>query len=255
VKRIDGTDKPHKIVLLNPKGGCGKTTLATNLASFYAALDERPTLVDCDPQGYCLRWLEKRPENVPRIYGIDGCDPGADVDGPSRVPSDSNIVIVDLPAAIPYEDLHAYTYLADSILIPVMPSAIDVYAASRLIAELMLDMQLDRRDNKLAIVANRVRSRTRSYRMLQRFLASLKIPMLGAIRDSQNFVQAADAGIGICELPAYRAGSDLDALGQIIKWLDRPRQPVTVGTSPVLAGATSARHDVEADEGAVAIAD
>jgi chromosome partitioning protein len=106
-------------------------------------------------------------------------------------------------------------------LIPVLPSDIDIFSASRFIAELLLDVALDRRDRKLAIVANRVRQNTRSWQMLRRFLSSLKIPMIAALRDTQNYVQAAAQGIGIFELPAYQAKKDIEPMNAIVNWLDQ----------------------------------
>ena len=219
---ITGADDLQKIVVLNPKGGCGKTTLATNLASCYAVRGLHTTLIDCDPQGFSMRWLEKRSADRPAIYGIEAF---ADVDatvplGP-QVQPDSSALIFDLPGGIPHERLHDYTYIADSILIPIMPSEIDVFSATRFIAELLLDAQLDRRDQKLAVVANRVRRNTKSYQMLMRFLASLKIPMVAVLRDSQNFVHASAQGIGICELPAHRIKSDIVQMNAIVTWLYR----------------------------------
>ena len=132
-------------------------------------------------------------------------------------------MIVDLPAGIPHEHLHAYTYAADSVLLPILPSDIDIHSATRFIAELLLDAQLDRREQKLAIVANRVRSNTKSYQMLMRFLGSLKIPLIASLRDSQNFVQASAFGIGVCELPRHKVEADLAQLNAIVGWLDRRR--------------------------------
>jgi chromosome partitioning protein len=128
VFNIMGADDLHKIVVMNPRGGCGKTTLATNLASCYAVGGPPPTLLDCDPQGFSIRWLERRPADGPTIYGTeaDG-DVEATVPLGPRVQPDSRALILDLPAAIPHERLHAYTYIADSILTPIMPSEIDVY--------------------------------------------------------------------------------------------------------------------------------
>lgn len=221
---ISGSSDLHKIVVLNPKGGCGKTTLATNLASWYALRGPPPTLIDCDPQGFCLGWLDKRPQDRPAIHGVRGY--GEDIEAAETIEAhaDSEIVIVDLPAAIPYHRLHAYTCLADSLLLPIQPSAVDVYSATRFIAELLLDAQLDRRERRLAIVANRVRSRTTSYRRLLRFLTSLAIPMVGSLRDSQNFVHAADRGIGVCELPAHKARQDMPQIEAVVDWLDERRE-------------------------------
>ena len=225
---ISGGDNPHKIVILNPKGGCGKTTLATNLASVFALRGARPTLIDCDPHGFSMGWLQKRPENRPSIYGLRGyaSDPGVAASPRLEVPNDSSIVIVDLPAAIPHETLHAYTYLADSLLIPIQPSEIDVYTATRFIAELLLDVRLDRNERRLAIVANRVRSRTKSYQMLVRFLSSLKIPMIAALRDSQVFMHAAAQGIGIAEMPAHKIRNDIPQINAVVSWLDKRRAAI-----------------------------
>jgi chromosome partitioning protein len=212
----------HKIVVLNPKGGSGKTSLATTIAAALAARGAPPTLVDCDPQGYSLRWLEKRPPNRPAIHGVAGYSKAAAGDSLRQlVGTDSSVVVVDLPGAIAHEDLHDFTYFADRVLIPVVPSAIDVFAASRLIANLLLDAQLDRRDGKLAIVGNRVRSTTRSYAQLCAFLASLRIPMIAALRDTQNFVHAAALGLGITELPASAVREEIEQVARILSWLDR----------------------------------
>lgn len=238
---ITGADNLHKIVVLNPKGGCGKTTLATNLASLYAQRGPPPTLIDFDPQGFCSGWLEKRPAARPAVRGIQAeIEAAEDAAGAARaeaeVQADSSIVIIDLPAAIPHERLHAYTYMADSVLLPIVPSEIDIYSATRFIAELLLDVQLDRREQKLAIVANRIRSRTKSYRILMRFLNSLRIPVIAELRDSQNFVQAAAAGIGICEMPPYRVQDDLAQIRAIAAWLDK-RGSVTKQRQALIAQA------------------
>jgi chromosome partitioning protein len=234
-------DGLQKIVVLNPKGGCGKTTLATNLASLYALRGPTPTLVDGDPQGFCTRWLEKRPANRPLIHGarLDGTAFSAAVPLVPRAHPDSSTVIVDLPAAIPHEQLHTYTYMADSVLLPILPSEIDIHSATRFIAELLLDAQLDRREQKLAIVANRVRSYTRSYQMLMRFLGSLKIPLIASLRDSQNYVSASALGVGVCELPMHKAEADLAQLNAIVGWLDgrrlaRKRRQAMIGSVPYL---------------------
>jgi chromosome partitioning protein len=237
---IAGADDLHKVVVLNPKGGCGKTTLATNLAAFYALRGPPPTLIDCDPQGFSLRWLTKRAPERPRVHALRGyveAQTPVEVDGVLEVPRDSNLAIVDLPAAIPQARLHVYVHLADSLLLPIQPSEIDVYGAARFIADLLLVAQLDRRTRKLAIVANRVRMTTRSYRMLARFLGSLHIPLIASLRDSQNFVQAAAEGIGVAELPPHRTRDDLPALEAIVRWLDKRRAVTAAQRDEMIARA------------------
>jgi chromosome partitioning protein len=217
---ISGADGLHKIVVMNPKGGCGKTTLATNLAGWFALRGPPPTIVDCDSQGFCTRWVESRAPHRPKVHGLVA---GLTVRSTIEVPADSSVVIIDLPAAITGDQLHELVYIADSLLLPVTPSDIDVYSATRFIAELLLDAQLDRSERRVGIVANRVRERTKSFAMLMRFLGSLRIPLIAALRDSQNFVQAAAQGLAVCELPPHRVQDDLPALDAIGAWLQRRR--------------------------------
>jgi len=215
-------DNLHKIVVLNPKGGSGKTTLATNLASYFARQGPPPTLVDCDPHGYSMRWLNNRPPDRPKVYGVaayEHCTPAAKGSELYAWP-ESRQMIVDLPAALPDDQLYYQTYDANSILIPIAPSEIDIYSAARFIADLLLVAQFDRRNRNLAIVANRVRQQTISYRMLMRFLTSLEIPIIAELRDSQNFVHAAARGIGICEMPAYAVRKDVEQMNRIFDWLN-----------------------------------
>ncbi len=210
----------HKIVVLNPKGGSGKTTLATNLAAYYALEGATPTLIDCDPKGFAMRWLHKRSAQRPTIHGIPAFEQLQE-GFRHRLGPGTRTVIYDLPGGIGYDKLQAQTYDANSILIPVLPSEIDVYSASRFIAELLLVAQFDRRNRQLAVVANRTRENTKSYQMLMRFLRSLKIPLIATLRDSQAYVQAAAEGVGVYELPSYKARKDIERMEPIIAWLDQ----------------------------------
>jgi len=218
-------DDLHKIVILNRKGGCGKTTLATNIAAYYAMRGPAPTLVDLDPQGCSMRWLDKRPSNRHQVHGAGAFQnkmQGRDIVQLQTRPESENLII-DLPAALSPDEVMDVTYNAGSILIPILPSAIDTNCASRFIAELMLITQIDLRNQQLAIVANRTRENTRNYQMLLRFLTSLGIPLIAVLRDSQSFAHAAGQGIGICEMPANKVGKDLQQLELIINWLDQWR--------------------------------
>lgn len=216
-------DNLHKIVILNPKGGCGKTTLATNLASYFAMRGPPPTVIDCDPGGYSMRWLDKRPAERPPVHGISDHEHSAHTDRPPRVWPESKELIIDLPAAMGIHELFHEIYDADSVLIPIAPSAIDIYSAAQFVSDLLLGAQYDRRSRKIAVVANRTRRNTKSYRQLMRFLSSLGIPVVAQLRDSQNYVHAAASGIGICEMPAYKARTDIEQFEPLIHWLDRWR--------------------------------
>ena len=218
-------DDLHKIVVLNPKGGSGKTTLATNLASYFARRGPPPTLIDCDPHGYSMRWLNNRPAQRPKIYGIAAYEHCTQAGKGTELHAwpGSRQMIVDVPAALSDDQLYYQTYDANSILIPVVPSEIDIYSAAGFIANLLLVAQLDRRNHNLAIIANRTRQNTKSYRMLMRFLTSLEIPIIAELRDSQNYVYAAAYGIGIYEMPAYKVKKDVERMDPIITWIDNWR--------------------------------
>ena len=213
----------QKIVVLNAKGGCGKTTLATNLASYFALRGPLPTLLDCDPHGYSMRWLDKRSPERPPIHGIAAYKNSmqATRTWQLRVPRETTRLIVDTPAGIDSPAIHDLTYGASSILIPILPSPIDIRFAARFIAELLLMTQVDRRDRQIGVVANRTRHNTRSLRQLMRFLTSLRIPIIASLRNSQNYVHCAGEGIGIYEMPYNKARTDIQHMSAIVHWLDR----------------------------------
>jgi len=225
----------NKIVVINPKGGCGKTTLSTNLAACFAKRGPIPAIMDCDPQGSSMTWIERRQDSRPPIHGIAAFKRTmqATRSWQLRVPQETENLIVDSPASLTHEDLREVTRDASSILVPVLPSSIDIHAASRCIADLLLVAKIDRRDRKLAVVANRTRKNTKSLEKLMRFLDSLGIPIIAVLRDSQNFVHAAEDGIGICEMQPYKVKKDMEQLEKIIHWLDdwQNRRQQTTDTS------------------------
>jgi chromosome partitioning protein len=215
-------DKLNKIVVLNPKGGCGKSTLATNLAAAYAQRGPTPAIMDYDPQGSTTGWLGRRPKNLPAIHGIAAYKKSmqATRSWQLRVPNDTVNLLIDSPASINHDDLRELTRDSTSILVPVLPSSMDIHAASRCIADLLLVAKVDRRDRKLAVVANRTRKNTKSFAKLMRFLDSLGIPIIAVLRDSQNFVHAAEQGIGLCEMQPSRVKTDVEQIEKIVSWLD-----------------------------------
>ena len=215
-------DNLNRIVILNPKGGCGKSTLATNLAACYAQSGPTPAVMDYDPQCSTMAWLERRSADLPTIHGIAAYKKSmqATRSWQLRVPSETVNVLVDSPASANHDDLRELTRDSTSILVPVLPSSMDIHAASRCIADLLLVAKVDRRDRKLAVVANRTRKNTKSFAKLMRFLDSLGIPIIAVLRDSQNFVHAAEQGVGLCEMQPSRVKIDLEEMQKIIRWLD-----------------------------------
>jgi len=213
-------DDLNKIVILNPKGGCGKTTLATNLASYFALRGPPPTLIDTDPNGYTARWLERRPAASRRINGI--VDHQSAIRGKRtwlfRAPKQAGAIIIDTPAGLDRREIAELTYDADCILIPVLPSAFDIHVTTNFIAELLLLTQFDR---PVAVVANRTRQNTNSLAVLLEKLTDLETPTIAVLRNSQNYVHAADLGLGIYELPRHRVKKDVEEMDLIVEWLDR----------------------------------
>lgn len=217
----------QRIIILNPKGGSGKTTVATNLAARFAANGRNPVLMDLDPQGSSTRWVKKRTKELAPIHGIAAFERSSAVtrSWQLRIPANSEVVIVDTPAALDAQRIPDVTRGADAILVPVMPSDIDINAAAKCIADLLLIGKVRRSQGRLGIIANRVRSNTLISQALMRFLGSLDIPLVATLRDTQNYVRAAQTGTGIHEMPAWQVGKDLQDWEELGLWLDS-REPV-----------------------------
>lgn len=229
-----------KVVVLNTKGGCGKTTLSTSLAAYYASRGYQTALLDTDPQGSSLRWLANRGGRIPSIAGLSGSDRSGRVTKSflMRVPANTERLIVDTPAGLDPLRLQETVRGAQAILIPVLPSDIDIHAASRCVADLLLTGRIENRHERVAVVANRVKKQTRMFETLRRFLQSLDIPFVATFRDTQNYVYASEQGLGVHELKDRNVKEELREWEPLIRWLDgRPTQRSAQVTS--LSGAHS----------------
>ena len=173
------------ILVANPKGGCGKSTLATNLASYYALWNVPVALVDYDPQQSSLEWLAQRNAALNPIHGIDA---SGGQHSRARVPGGIRRVIMDAPARIPGSQLKRLFKFADRVILPVLPSPMDIRAAGHFIGELMLRDLL--RTAPVGLVANRIRENTLIYHNLEQFLGRMKIPLITHLRDTQNYIRA-----------------------------------------------------------------
>lgn len=211
-----------RIVVLNPKGGSGKSTVATGLAAMYAARGYRPALMDFDPQGTSTRWLEKRAPDRPRIHGIAAFARTIAVTRSFqlRVPHDADRVIVDTPAALPTHRFIEHVNDADAVLVPVMPSDADIHACSRCIGHLLISGKIKRRENRLGVIANRVKPNTIICRTLMKFLDQLQIPVITTLRDSQSYVYAGEQGLGIHDLNPARVHPELAQWEHLWSWLE-----------------------------------
>lgn len=229
----------RRIMLLNSKGGCGKSALATNLAACYATQGRNVVLADFDPQGSSLEWLAARPATRPPIQGI------AAWREPLRVRRTTDYVIMDVPAAVHGPALTALVRRAQTIVIPVLPGPTDIRAAAHFIHELLLVGRVERKETKIAVVANRVRENTllqgsvektlqsvaipyttlntQVYQRLERFLIRLRIPFITTLRENPYYLKADEQGLGICELDSFHVARDLEQWQPLLRWLDSRR--------------------------------
>ena len=212
------------VLVINSKGGSGKTTLTTNLAGYYASRKVRTAIMDYDPQGSSMQWLKLRPANAEKIHGAaaataKGATPLRSLQ--SWVPADTEVLIIDAPAGAKGLLLQELVRKANHILIPVAPSPIDIHATADFIKELLLSGGARTSKARIAVVANRVRSVSSPvYAALERFLNSLKLPFLTSIRDSENYLHAVEKGLGVFEMDEVLTTAERRDLLPIMKWLN-----------------------------------
>lgn len=218
---------PRKLVVLNPKGGSGKTTLATNLAAWCASRGAPTSLMDFDPQGCSTRWLANRPATAPPIHGIPAYQLNLRMtrSWQLRTPPGTRYLIVDTSAAVPAQNIVEYTRGAHAIIIPVGPTDIDTHAAAGFIADLLLIAKEDRNQGRVAVVANRIRHGTIAHGRLMRFLGTLAIPCVAMVRDSQIYAHSAQLGLGLHEFKPARVQRDLEQWSPLLRWIERRCAP------------------------------
>jgi chromosome partitioning protein len=202
------------VMVMNSKGGCGKSTLSTNIACYFANEGFKVTLADYDPQRTALDWLAIRPDDLPKINGVAAYDEGV-----RHVPRDTEVLVIDAPARTHGSELNELVRRAETILVPVMPSPIDMKACAHFMEELLELGKVQRAQARLGLVANRVRENTLMFDELDKYLGKLKVPYLAALRQSTNYLRAYQRGMGIFELPEYLASPDWEQWKPITKWL------------------------------------
>jgi len=211
------------ILVLNPKGGCGKSTLATNIAGYFAMQGKRVALADCDPQGSSRDWLKIRPDHLARIESVKVKD------GKLEVENTTEILVLDSPASLHNQKLVSITRAAQTAIIPVLPSPIDMRAAERFLAELVGLRNKISRKVRITTVANRVREDTIVAAKLEHYLEKLKlpngdkIPFMTMLRASQNYLHAAETGMTIFELAPSRTYYDREQWAPLLSWLNSSR--------------------------------
>jgi len=211
------------ILVLNPKGGCGKTTVATNIAAYFANQDVPVAIADFDQQKSSTDWLSRRSADAAGIALADIRG------GKISAPRGTRITVIDSPAALHGKRLANFVRSSQTVVIPMMPSALDMSAAERFVEELFSLRRYIKRKIKLATVANRVREDTLSAAKLDYYLNRTKLPdgrklpFITVLRNSQNYVKAAEKGLGIFEFAPAKTAYDREQLQPLMSWLASSR--------------------------------
>jgi len=223
-------------LVINAKGGVGKTTITTNLASYFAANKVSTTILDYDPQGSSLHWLSQRSPEAERIHGANGA--------PTQrtglrsfakyVPATTQQLIIDSPAGPSRLLLQEMLNRTSCIVIPVAPSVIDIQATANFIKDLLLIGGIRHRSVRVAVVANRVRSSMAVYEPLERFVASLKLSFLTRILDSDVYIEAAETGRGIFEMSPETTAAQRQEFMPLVRWVANEEVCLDAASSNVI---------------------
>ena len=219
----------RSIMLLNAKGGCGKSTIATNLASHFAVEGKKVTLVDFDPQQSSLEWLAARSPDRPEIIGVDGTTETV------RTTKNVDVVVYDVPAVTHGKELASFVRRVETVIMPVLPSPMDIRAASHFVKELRELSKVERNEVKVALVANRVRENTVVYHKLSVFLKSLKIPFIATLRVcgtiSPDLYPRRRPWLGDFRVSALGGANRLGAMETVIKMGQQQAQHAVIHTA------------------------
>lgn len=201
------------IVVANPKGGVGKTTLSTNLAGYLASRGHAVMLGDVDRQQSSKTWLALRPAGLPKIASWE-----VSRDEIVRPPKGTTHIVLDTPAGLHGKRLDEVMKLADKVLIPLQPSIFDIHATHAFIADLVAHRRSDR--VQTAVVGMRTREGTISTDQLRNFLDGVSVPLLGFLRDTQNYVHLAAHGLTLWDVASTRFQGDREQWEPIITWVN-----------------------------------
>ncbi|MBC3918697.1 ParA family protein [Undibacterium sp. CY18W] len=198
------------IAIVNPKGGVGKSTVATNLAGYFAAQGHKVMLGDTDVQQSSRTWLSLRPGNLPVIHPWDIADGKV-----LKPPKGTTHVVLDTPAGLKGNRLEAVLKLADKVIVPLQASIFDILATEDFLKSLS-KMKLN---SQIGILGMRVNTRSRAADQLGHYVGQLGLPVLGFLRDTQNYVQLAAHGATLWDVAPSRVEKDLPQWEEVLKWL------------------------------------
>jgi chromosome partitioning protein len=207
----------RSVLIVNPKGGAGKTTLATNLAAALANLKGRQDvrLWDLDRQHSALDWLALRPADRPLIRGMNSTQSSVD----RNKGAGSGWLILDAPAGIRGKMLDRALKVAHKVIVPIQPSVFDMAASSNFIRELLKEKAVRKQNAFVGIVGMRVDPRTRAAATLEAFLGQFDLPVVTLLRDTQLYANAAFNGLSVFDLPASIGGREVAQWHSLLEWI------------------------------------
>ncbi|HMG78059.1 MAG TPA: ParA family protein [Xanthobacteraceae bacterium] len=206
-----------KVLVASSKGGAGKTTIATNLAAHYAVEGKNTVLVDADRQGSSQRWAEKRAGMTSPVLGLSGLRR----DWPRHIPDDAERVVVDSPAGIRSAEVGEFLDSVDAVIVPILPSAIDLEAAEPFLAELADLPRIKRGKVPVALVANRLKPWTNASQQALDAIKRFPFPIVAELRDTQGYVLASELGKSIFDYNSEVVRSHQDDWGKLLRWLKK----------------------------------
>jgi chromosome partitioning protein len=228
-----------RILIANTKGGCGKTTVTTSLAGFFASHGKRTTIVDCDPQQSSAAWAQSRPTSLPRIDCVASGHPGHGIAAGFvlKIPPTTECLLLDTPAGLRTHELAQLARHAQVLLAPVIPSAIDLRATGTFLTELRRLPEVRSGALRVGLIANRVRPRTTAAKNLDLALERLTHAALVRVRDAQLYVNLIAAGRSVFDDPSALAREHRGDWLPLLGWLLNPSKPTQAGLAPEPAAA------------------